>query len=422
MKKTHIRLADIQGGARLLTDAVLGITNVVESMHHTILRLPLPWGTHRTQTPAGVHGAAYKVLRRSSSLVYKSIRGVTKSVGGGLDLALTRLQPNPTPLESSPAREAALSILNGVLGDHMQKRGNPLLIEVGFRIDGRMLELSKQALAEAIAKPSGKVLVMLHGHCMNELQWHRNGHNHGEVLAANNGFTPMYLRYNTGLHISQNGRALSELLEQLVCNWPVPVEELCILGFSMGGMLARSAFHFAAQTNCTWPQKVRKLLFVGTPHHGSMLERAGNIVDKTLEFSPYSHALSRVGKIRSAGTTDLRHGNLIDEDWQGKNRFAHFSDQRQISQLPKNVRCYAIAAMIAKEYSQISGQLVGDGLVPVKSALGEHEDKRRALNFPKGQQRVFYGIGHLGLLDSREVCEQLQEWISAPDTAAKARD
>ncbi len=415
MKKTQIRVADIQGYTRLLTDAVVGITNVVEAMHHTILRRPLPWKKPGTEVHNRTRGVAYRVLHDSSSLVYKSIRGVTKGVGGGLDLALQRLQPELTPLDSSPGRDALLAIMNGVLGDHMQEHDNPLLIHMGFRIDGRLLELSRDALTEAIDQPSGKVLVMLHGHCMNELQWRRNGHNHGEVLAANNGFTPMYLRYNTGLHISQNGRALSVLLEQLVGNWPVPVQELCILGFSMGGMLARSAFHFAAQTNCTWPQKVRKLLFVGTPHHGSMLEQAGNMVDKALEFSPYSHALSRVGKIRSAGTTDLRHGNLIDEDWMGQNRFAHSSDQRQISQLPKNVKCYAIAAMLAREYNEISGQLLGDGLVPVASALGEHRDPRRALNFPKGQQRVFYGIGHLGLLDSPAVCEQLQDWISATE-------
>jgi pimeloyl-ACP methyl ester carboxylesterase len=416
MKKTRIPLADIQGYTRLITDAVVGITNVVETMHQTILRLPPPMEQPGKRKVRRVPGVAYRVLRGSSKLVYQSIRGVTKGIGGSLDLVLSRLQPELMTLDSSPTREAVLAILNGVLGDHMQARGNPLLTDIGFRMDGRMLVLSKEALAADIPNPGPKVLVLLHGHCMNEMQWERNGHHHGETLASNSGFTPIYLRYNTGLHISQNGRALSELLEQLVCNWPVPVAELCILGFSMGGMLARSAFHYAAQTNCTWPHKVRKLLFVGTPHHGSMLEQAGNIVDKTLEFSPYSQALSRIGKIRSAGTTDLRHGNLIDEDWKGHNRFAHFSDQRQVSQLPKHVQCYAIAAMLAKEYNQVSGELIGDGLVPLASALGRHKDPRRALNFPTGQQRVFYGIGHLGLLGSRAVCEQLQDWILAPDS------
>jgi hypothetical protein len=181
----------------------------------------------------------------------------------------------------------------------------------------------------------------------------------------------------------------------------------------MGGMVARSAFHYGKKGQHGWVQRVHKLFFVGTPQHGSMVEQAGNLIDKALEASPYSHALSRLGKIRSAGTTDLRHGNLIDEDWQGHDRFAQSHDRRQLSQLPANVKCYAIAAMIAKKPSELWGQLVGDGLVPVKSALGKHRDKSRALHLPVEHQRVFYGLNHLALLDSGAVCEQLQEWISA---------
>jgi hypothetical protein len=131
-----------------------------------------------------------------------------------------------------------------------------------------------------------------------------------------------------------------------------------------------------------------------------------------MEVSPYSEALSRLGKIRSAGTTDLRHGNLIDEDWAGRNRFAHAADQRQLSQLPEGVHCYAIAAMIAKEHCEVRGKLFGDGLVPLKSALGHHKDEDRALTFPEGHRKVFYGMTHLGLLDSPEVCAQLQDWIA----------
>jgi pimeloyl-ACP methyl ester carboxylesterase len=344
--------------------------------------------------------------------VYDSVRGVTKLVGGGLDAALSHLEPELAHLHSSDERAAIVSILNGVLGDHMTTHDNPLTIQMGFRREGKPLNLTPEALARAIPNPQGKVLVMLHGHCMNELQWRRNGHDHGEVLAAANGYTPMYLRYNSGLHISINGRAFADLLEDMVRAWPVPVEEVCIVGYSMGGLVARSAFHYGTQAQHGWLQHVHKLMFVGTPHHGSMVERAGNMVDLALEVSPYSEALSRLGKIRSAGTTDLRHGNLIDEDWAGRNRFAHAADQRQLSQLPAGVHCYAIAAMIAKEHCEVRGKLFGDGLVPLKSALGHHQDEDRALTFPEGHRKVFYGMTHLGLLDSPQVCAQLQSWIA----------
>lgn len=414
MKKKHVHLSDLHGYSRLAVEATLGVTDLVEAMHHNILRLPKPLG--KTGTPPGnaAHGAVYTVLKKTSGLVYGTIRGITKLVGGGLDAALAHLAPELEQLNSSAEREAVLSILNGVLGDHMTRHDNPLTTTMAFRHQGRVLEPTPESLARAFAQPHGKILVLLHGHCMNELQWTSHGHNHGEVLAAASGHTPVYLRYNTGLHISQNGRAFADLLEALVTAWPVPVQEVCILGYSMGGLVARSAFHYGAGAGHRWLHLVQKLLFVGTPHHGSMLERAGNLVDVALEASPYSHALSRLGKIRSAGTTDLRHGNLLDEDWTGRDRFARTTDPRQPLQLPPGVQCYAIAAMIAKEPNEVSEKWVGDGLVPLKSALGQHPDAQRALHFLPEHQKVFYGTTHLGLLDSQAVCAQLQEWIAQP--------
>ncbi len=412
MKTTHVHLTDIQGCSQLVVQATLGVTDLVQAMHQTILRQPLPLAKGSSKAPTGLHGVIYRVLAGTSGFVYDAVRGITKRVGSGIDTALTHLQPELIHLDSSRERDALISILNGVLGDHMKAHDNPLTIPMSLRQGGKVLELAKDSLARAITQPSGKVLLMLHGHCMNELQWYRRGHDHGEKLAAANGFSLVYLRYNTGLHISENGRALADLLEKLVREWPVPLQELCIVGYSMGGLVARSAFHYGTQAQQGWPALVHKLFFLGTPHHGSMLEQAGNLLDKALEISPYSHALSRLGKIRSAGTTDLRHGNLVEEDWAGRNRFAHFADQRAISQLPKSVKCYAIAAMISGKHSELHGRLVGDGLVPVKSALGQHRNSARALNIPPQQQHVFYGMNHLKLLDSQAVYAQLQQWLA----------
>ncbi|OGB33867.1 MAG: hypothetical protein A3F78_13585 [Burkholderiales bacterium RIFCSPLOWO2_12_FULL_61_40] len=414
MKKTHIHLSDIHGYSQLAVEATLGVTDLVEAMHHNILRLPLPFGTANAAPAGAVHGAVYTVLQKTSGLVYSAIRSITKQVGGGLDAALERLRPELDHVNSSSERAAIISVLNGVLGDHMRTHNNPLTITMAFRHGGEVLELSQASLESALPQAQGKILVLLHGHCMNELQWTRHGHNHGEALAAALGYTPMYIRYNTGLHISQNGRTFANLLEELVAAWPVPVQEVCLVGYSMGGLVARSAFYYGAQAQHSWLRQVRKLLFVGTPHHGSMVERAGNWVDVALEASPYSQALSRLGKIRSAGTTDLRHGNLLDEDWVGRDRFAPAADPRKPQKLPSNVQCYAIAAMIAKEHGELSGNLVGDGLVPLKSALGQHRDRQRALDIPQERQRVFYGTTHLGLLESKAVCEQLQTWMAQP--------
>lgn len=415
MKKRHLHLSDLHGYGRLAIDATLGVTDLVEAMHLNFLQLPRPFAKVRGKPRKHVHGPVHAAIRKATGLVYGAVRGVTRMVGTGLDAALGRLQPEVAHIQSSNERAAVLSILNGVLGDHMASKNNPLTITMGWRHQGQDLPLSPAALAQALPHASGRILVMLHGHCMNELQWTTgSGHNHSEVLAQRNGFTPMVLRYNSGLHISQNGRALADQLGQLTMAWPVPVQEICVLGYSMGGLLARSAFYYGALAQHGWMAQVRKLIFVGSPHHGSMLERAGNLVDIALEISPYSEALARLGKIRSAGTTDLRYGNLIDEDWKGRDRFAPGADPRQPIPLPTQVQCYAIAAMIAKEHSDLAAKLVGDGLVPLKSALGQHPDSKHALVFAPERQKVFYGMTHLGLLDSRAVCDQMQAWLAEP--------
>ena len=158
---------------------------------------------------------------------------------------------------------------------------------------------------------------------MNDLQWSRGGHDHGAALARDCGFTPVYLRYNSGQHVSINGHALAQQLQGLVDAWPVPLERCVLLGHSMGGLLARSALHYGTQAGLGWRSRVTDLVCLGTPHHGAPLERAGNWIDMLLGATPYAAPFARLGKLRSAGITDLRHGNLVDEDWVGRDRFAH---------------------------------------------------------------------------------------------------
>ena len=191
MKQKHVHWSDLHGYSRLAIEATLGVTNLVEAMHHNILRLPKPLGTSVVTPTSGVHGAVYTALQKSSALVYNTIRGVTRLVRGGLDDALGQLGSELEHQNSSAQREAVLSILNGVLGDHMTQHGNPLTIPMGFRHQGRALELSPEALRHTLPAPKGKILVMLHGHCMNDLQWTSEGHNHGEVLAQALGYTPI---------------------------------------------------------------------------------------------------------------------------------------------------------------------------------------------------------------------------------------
>lgn len=301
-----------------------------------------------------------------------------------------------------------LAALNGVLGDHLAESKNPLAIPMQLRRDGKALTLSKEALATDIPRPSAKILLLVHGLCMNDLQWRRNGHDHGEALAEAGGFTPVYLHYNSGLHISTNGRSLAAILERLVSAWPVPVEQLVIVAHSMGGLLARSACHYGRKAKHGWPRHLQGIFFLGTPHHGAPLERGGHWIDVILGVSPYTAALARLGKIRSAGITDLRHGSLLDQDWLHGDRFARTRKHHPLP-LPESIQCYAIGVALSADTP--GSTLLGDGLVPLDSALGRHADPAHCLDFPESNRWVGYGLNHMDLLDDAGVYAQLKHWL-----------
>jgi hypothetical protein len=220
----------------------------------------------------------------------------------------------------------------------------------------------------------------------------------------------VHLHYNSGLHTSTNGRAFAALIEALLQQWPEPLKEFGILAHSLGGLVSRSAYYYGMAAGQAWPQHLRKLVFLGTPHHGALLERGGNWVNVCLGLSPYTAPFARLGELRSAGITDLRYGNLLDEDWQGFDRFEHAGDLRHPVPLPEEVRCYAIAANVGKK----AGDLFGDGMVPLNSALGRHEDPRLTLSFAPSRQWVGYGMNHWDLLSQHAVYEQIRRWIASP--------
>ncbi len=403
-KPTHVRPADVRGASRLVIDATLGITDLVETMHSTILHAPEILGAPVNLPTGGI-----------TDLVYMSIRTITALVGGVIDVAFLPLLPLLRDRISSPQRDATLAAINGVLGDHLRTSNNPLEIRMCMRIDGQPVELTGPALAAAAPQASGKILLLAHGLCLTDQHWDQEGHDHGALLAAELGYTPVYLHYNTGLHISSNGRELADMLAALTQAWPVPVEDLVIVAHSMGGLVARSACHYGTLAGHAWLQHLRTLIFLGTPHHGSKLERAGNWLDTTLLISPYTAAFARVGQIRSAGITDLRYGNLLDEDWENRDRFTHVGDPRQPVPLPAGVSCYGVAATTGSIEGDLQDELPGDGLVPVDSALGAHPDP--SMDLTLHEEWVGYDMNHMDLLHRRDVYAQIKQWLGGVGAA-----
>ncbi len=415
--------------------AVVGTTaasEVVEAVHSTIAGRR----ARRTRPRSGP----------VSGLVYRSIREITRIAGTGIDRALAPLEVLLAENTPGLTRTTLIATLNGVIGDHLAETGNPLAMTMRFCRAGEPLALDPAALRSAIPELNGKILVLLHGLCGNDLVWQRNDYDYGDALARDLGYTPVYLHYNSGRHVSENGREFAALMDRLVAAWPVPVDDLVLVGHSMGGLVARSACHYSEhggsehggsehdgsehdgsehdgsehggsedggseESPGEWRSALTRLVCLGTPHHGAPLERGGNGLQTLVGFNRYLAPLGRLGKLRSAGITDLRYGAVLDDHWAGRDRFEPAGDTREVVDLPAGVECFAMAATMSLRGRR---HPLGDGLVPVASALGHHKDRRLALDFPPANTHVITETGHLDLLGNPEVYQILRDWLAAP--------
>ncbi len=400
MSKKTKEESELQGITNLIVDATIGVTNLVEAMHKQVVQPSfLPSTTIQ------------KLITSIASITYKNIRWSSLFIGSGISKILKKLTPAIGKIKDSYKKEVIISILNGVIGDYLEEKENPLKITMQFRYQSKAIAIDRKSIKAAYPNINGKILLMVHGSCMNDLQWMRKDHNHGKILAAELNKTPIYLNYNSGLHISSNGQKLNDSLEELIKHWPVPIEELTIIAHSMGGLVTRSALYYGEQNKKDWTNYLKKVVFLGTPHHGSYIERTGSYLDLILESIPYTKPFARLGKIRSAGVTDLRYGNLIDEDWKNNDRFEIKKDQRQHIELPKQIAFYNIAAITGKESAPLSIQALGDTLVGLKSALGQHKNPGRNLHFKKENIWICYDSNHLDLLSTSRILDRLKVWL-----------
>jgi len=387
--------SDLRGLARLAVEATVGVTRLVETLHHAV--------SHPVASRLGSRPIQGRGLKGG---IYKAIRTVTRAVGAGLDVALAPFAGLGGP-EATPQRKALLAAINGMVGDHLAASGNPLALGMTLLHEGEPLNLDGPA--PAIPEPGTRLLILVHGLCLDGERWTRESRGQDLALARDLGYTLFHLQYNSGLHVSTNGQALSDLLETLLARWPAPVAEVALIAHSMGGLVARSACHQAGAAGRAWLGRLRHLICLGTPHHGAPLERWGHMLELGLEASPFANAFARLGSLRSAGITDLRYGNLLDADWQGP--FPDDGDHRRPVPLPGGVCCCAMAALAGEGKGSLKGRLLGDGLVPVDSALGVHPEGRRRLAFPEDRTWVGQGMSHMDLLARPEVYVQLRRWL-----------
>jgi PGAP1-like protein len=393
-----------------LGDAVADGAARVEEMHRAIAR--------RTFDAVGPGAAAVRAAHDGvSGAVYAGVRGGARLAGraAGAVAALTPLAG--TDWARRPGVAVLEGAIGGAFGDHVEARHPALAPRMAVRHAGRDVAVDRTSLAAAFPRAEARVAVFLHGLCETEAAWGRPALDddapgtYGDRLRRDLGHSPVFLRYNTGLHVSENGRRLAALLEGLAAAWPVELVELVLVGHSMGGLVIRSACAEGDRGRLEWVGRVRHCVYLGTPHDGAPLERAASLAAWTLRRLPETRALATAIDRRSAGIRDLGHGYLRDEDWSGHDPERPWVDTGAPVPLLTSCRHHAIAATIGATPDHLSSRLLGDTLVLHPSAHGRGR-RGVPLDLHRRDRHHLGGLHHLALLDHPLVYERLHSWLA----------
>ncbi len=373
------RAAEFRATGELAAEAVSAAVAVVGDIHQAIIdgmtnRLPRP-----VRAPARLHAATVA----ATYTAVDRIAGLALRVGSHLAAG----RPGAAPSTTSVGR-AVQPVLNGIWGDTLAVRHRALAAPMAIRAGGLDITPGAARLAAAFPGAVGRVAVFVHGLVESEDSWWSAAESgeqptsFGRRLAEELGLTPVYLRYNSGLALEENGRALARLLDEVHTAWPVPVHRIDLIGHSMGALIAHRACHLGAQAGGPWVDAVHTVIALGAPHRGAPLAKSVPPTEWLLTRRPESAPLARVLAGRSAGIRDLHHGALPDP------------------LLPGHIAYRAVAATLTRDPHHPAGWLVGDGMVRPPSAL------------VAGCGHRVGRVGHQGLLTHPDVYERVRAWLA----------
>lgn len=422
MNATPGTLSRARGALMLAAEAVDHVVARVHEFHRAIS--DLPFGTLRRLPVIREGSTPVRNLHDGiTDGVYGAIRGTAKILFTTADAALRRVERSPLQALAAPkpasrrTQDDVIAALSGAVGDRMAARRNPLAIRVGVYREGQRVRLNAEAVRAAFPAATPRIAVFLHGLCGNENVWEmfRRENDaqtdpYGERLARDLGYTPVYLRYNSGLHISLNGRSVARLLERLHDQWPVPVQDIVLIGHSMGGLVARSTADVAATRGASWIGALTQIVCLGSPHLGAPLEKAVHVGTHFMHRVPLSRPIAKLLDARSLGIKDLRWGYTRDAEWKGRDPDAFWTRDREQSAPVPGVRYRFLGTCLTQDPQHPLTRAIGDGLVRLPSSL--------ATDIAGADGAFHPQVDHLRLLNHPQVYAQLRAWISATDSVA----
>ena len=390
----------LEGLAQLVTVNLLGIHDTMQMIHREVLLKTL--GFTQEQSNRILEKPLVQTLfHHGYSFAQNYGTHILAPALRHINFRFPKLQEKTM----SPAMHYLVGAINGVMGNYLRSHHNPIALPMVFYDHYGQLQSGDL---------KGRVVILVHGLCMNHLTWAKGSHaGIGEhLLAQRDNNTIIYLNYNTGRRISANGKTFARQIEDLLQRNP-EITSIDLIGHSMGGLVSRSALFYGKQNVHHWVNKVGNLVCIGSPHHGAVLERLGFMLQDRLGRFPILNRIGRLTQIRSDGILDLRYGSVRDDDWEHLEvRTGTLTDVRKTAPLPSRINSFLVAGTIETKPKQSKAlEVVGDYLVSVSSALGEHPNPKYQLNVPEPHKAVFYGLNHMEIQYHSQVAEQITRWF-----------
>ena len=298
----------------------------------------------------GIFGVAYGAVRVGGAIVGKVVEAKTG--------------------ENPAAAASVQSSVNGLWGDDLGRHRSELGIEMAVRDRNGHVVSTRHEFGDAFPGATGHLIVLVHGLMETERCWAGGDADPGllESLDLHPTLTPLTIRYNSGLRVSENGMRLSALLAEIRSFWPVPVETISLVGHSMGGLVIRSACSAAVDADSRWIGDVDHVVTIGTPHRGSPLEKLANAAAFALSAVPETRPLADFLNGRSVGIKDLRFGAIVEDDWHGDDPDALLRNTVGDHPLPAGIEHHFVAGVVTEEPTHPFGASVGDLVVRTSSA------------------------------------------------------
>lgn len=415
-------MKDLRGTKALIHDALDETTRLIEASHESVARnvmrvsdLVAPPMAQETLTTAN------EVRKQATAGFFGILRAANQLVrtlsDAGISMIPERPAPQAVPLRSDTEAwtivgDAVVGAINGIVGDHLHARGNELDMKMRLRFMDAYLPETSSGMASALAKgiTHPKLAVFVHGSCATEWafsfnaeKWYGDaGASLGAMLERDEGFTPIYVRYNSGRHLKENGTDLARLLKELVAAWPVPIDDLTLVGHSMGGLVVRNACHLAELSGDAWVRQVKRVVCLGSPHQGAPLAKFGHVAGSVLGSIDHPATVigARLVDGLSAGIRDLRYGLSPGVDAEGETTL-------DAPPLNPSIEWYFIAATAHSNANHFVSNAFGDMMVRPRSAEGPKQSGTARVHTVR-----IAGLKHHELSNHPAVYERLQEICS----------